>query len=89
MSKGDNLTNLKKALGGAYSELVTGDPRNIVVGRLQIVVQAAEVAPIVSDYLANLEAVVAARSIGGRCGCHLSQVQLGLLREAVAESSRS
>jgi len=56
----------------------------VVVKVLRIVIATDEVKPIVADYLAQLDAVVAARTVGQRCGCHISKTELDLLREAVA-----
>ena len=84
MSEQDPKTILKKALGAAYSDSAAGIPRVMVIEKLRDTVRATHVAPIVQDYLASLSAIVAVRTIGNRCGCHVSQIQLGLLREAVA-----
>jgi len=79
----DPKATLKNALGAAYSHSVAGNPRSEIISALRFVIGSDEIKPIVADYLASLAMVVAARTVGNRCGCHISQLQLGLLREAL------
>ncbi len=87
--QGDPKTVLKEVLGRAYSESVAGVPRGETIRWLSVAVNSERIRPIVADYLAQLGTVVTARSVGNRCACAISQLQLDLLRSAVAESSRS
>jgi hypothetical protein len=84
MSEQDPETKLRHALGAAYSSSVAGTPRDEIVNGLRSLIASEEIKPIVADYLSSLAMVVAARTSGARCGCHISQLQLDLLREAVA-----
>jgi hypothetical protein len=83
MSLDPGLT-LRRLLAQAYMDaVVLYKPRAEVARALAAAIKAEDITSIIPSYLANLEAVVKASSLGERCGDFISQTQLALLKESL------
>lgn len=75
----------KLALGRAYSDVHSGLPRSQVVRRIREMLDAEpELLTAAREHHPKLAEIVRARTVGDRCGDHISQVQLELLTDAFA-----
>ena len=82
----DPLHILKQILAKAYTDAYAlNKPRSEVLRDLKGAIDEERIGDIVTTYRAELEAVVRARTLGERCGDHLSQAQLALLKDALAQ----
>jgi hypothetical protein len=81
----DPPLTLRRLLAQAYMDaVVLYKPRAEVARALADKIKAEDIASIIPSSLANLEAIVRARSLGERCGDYISQIQLELLKESLS-----
>ena len=74
----------KLELGRAYSDLHAGLPRSQVTRRLRELMDShSEMLAAAKEHHPRLAEIVRARTIGARCGDHISQTQLDLLTDAL------
>lgn len=83
---GDETSTIDQALATAYDlDQVKGDRASAVVG-LRAAITADQTIRVAAEAArSKFRDVVAARSLGGQSGCHVSRIVLSLLNDALSE----